>query len=587
MDPSFRSWFESNLSNFLGFPAGEEMINYILSYESRREIEEHLSGLLDISDRKTKQFIDEFFKRWTPPTAHEVYKKIDPILSVVRKKTSQAKPAKDTKTTSPGKPRESQGKGGLDPKAISKSIFANDAPKDQQKEFEENRFTSRPNVMMVDTRGAEFLDKNELMPHEKKRSNPFRQKNLKFVPLFSKDGKVKSDVALLPGRHPCQCLGQKHKLVNNCVECGRIVCVQEGAGPCVFCGNLVCSPEDMEIISRDSKKSKKLHEKLISQTADDVEVMEIDDSLQKAVERKNRLLGYDKNSTKRTKVLDDEADYFSSDSRWLSKEQKDALAKRDAELREKRFASRLDKKIMLDFAGRKVVESNVEINNMYNPDDDVVQAVQYGNKENVPMFDSNDSSNHMLDPRLKIAPPIFQCTGGDDTTKNLKAHDKSVRECLRLQDKGIQEMGDKGICLSMHQPWASLLVFGIKKLEGRSWYTAHRGRLWIASTVKVPDKELIASVVGQYQYTARDEDIEFPKTYPTGALLGCVNLVDCAANEEYFENHPDDPEENNSAYLFVCENPEQLSIKLPVKGKHKTYKLDNSVHTAAKNMLMI
>ena len=34
----------------------------------------------------------------------------------------------------------------------------------------------------------------------------------------------------------------------------------------MFCGNLVCSPEEMEIIARDSKKSKKLEDKLLSQT---------------------------------------------------------------------------------------------------------------------------------------------------------------------------------------------------------------------------------------------------------------------------------------------------------------------------------
>lgn len=28
-------------------------------------------------------------------------------------------------------------------------------------------------------------------------------------------------------------------------------------------------------------------------------------------------------------------------------------------------------------------------------------------------------------------------------------------------------------CMSMHQPWASLLMAGIKKHEGRSWYTSH------------------------------------------------------------------------------------------------------------------
>lgn len=30
-------------------------------------------------------------------------------------------------------------------------------------------------------------------------------------------------------------------------------------------------------------------------------------------------------------------------------------------------------------------------------------------------------------------------------------------------------------------------------------------------------------------------DSMYPKDYPSAALLGCVNVVDCASNEEYFE----------------------------------------------------
>ena len=43
------------------------------------------------------------------------------------------------------------------------------------------------------------------------------------------------------GRHTCECQATKHKLISNCVRCGRIVCEQEGSGPCLFCGNLVCN----------------------------------------------------------------------------------------------------------------------------------------------------------------------------------------------------------------------------------------------------------------------------------------------------------------------------------------------------------
>ena len=37
------------------------------------------------------------------------------------------------------------------------------------------------------------------------------------------------------------------------------------------------------------------------------------------------------------------------------------------------------------------------------------------------------------------------------------------KKTLRLQDRELREMSDEGTCLSMHQPWASLLVRGIKQ----------------------------------------------------------------------------------------------------------------------------
>ncbi len=52
----------------------------------------------------------------------------------------------------------------------------------------------------------------------------------KFVPLMSAEGRSKMAMHL-PGRHACQCLAQKHALVNNCVECGRIVCAQVSTPP--------------------------------------------------------------------------------------------------------------------------------------------------------------------------------------------------------------------------------------------------------------------------------------------------------------------------------------------------------------------
>ena len=54
-------------------------------------------------------------------------------------------------------------------------------------------------------------------------------------------------------------------------------------------------------------------------------------------------------------------------------------------------------------------------------------------------------------------------------------------------------------------------VFFPFRLEGRSWYTAHRGRLWIASTAKNSDKETIQHVENNYRsfYPGKENTLRY------------------------------------------------------------------------------
>ncbi|KAF2356163.1 ASCH domain, partial [Trinorchestia longiramus] len=157
-----------------------------------------------------------------------------------------------------------------------------------------------------------------------------------------------------------------------------------------------------------------------------------------------------------------------------------------------------------------------------------------------------------------------------------------VNKMDRLQDSELQEMSDQGKCLSMHQPWASLLIAGIKKHEGRSWYSAHRGRLWIASTAKTPTMKDIESLESFYSMR-EDEELVFPMHYPPGCLLGCVDVEDVLAQEEYQLKYPDG--ESDSPYVFICKNPQEMIFKFAMKGQHKVYNLDPKVHQAARKAL--
>ncbi|ETO31307.1 hypothetical protein RFI_05811 [Reticulomyxa filosa] len=116
---------------------------------------------------------------------------------------------------------------------------------------------------------------------------------------------------------------------------------------------------------------------------------------------------------------------------------------------------------------------------------------------------------------------------------------------------------DEGVCLSMHQPWASLLVCGIKRIEGRSWNTQNR-----KTYMEVYNKSKSA--------------IPFPKDYPCSAVLGCVDLVECLSNEEYTEQYVNtslSKELNTSAFCFIVERPMKLLLPSAITGDHKLFKI--------------
>ena len=308
-------------------------------------------------------------------------------------------------------------------------------------------------------------------------------------------------------------------------------------------------------------------------------LMTTSNSEEKAEFHKNRLLEYDRTSEKRTQVIDDESDYFSVDNdKWLNKEQRQKLKERQKELHEQRHGSRLNKKFNFDFAGRKIIEDNFDLS--YDPSQDQIVKDILEAKKGTCLGNPtlNNSTNAKLDLDSFVANPGVPrptfVSSGMTSQKNLNLMDGDGhgKHMLRIQDAQLQEMRDDGWCLSMHQPWASYLIKGIKVHEGRNWYSPHRGRLWIHAASKVPSDEEIASVQQIYINRSKlmDNKIEFPKNLPVSCLLGYVDVTDVLAQEEYRDRYPKG--ESNSPFVFVCQNPHELMIKFPMTGQHKICK---------------
>ncbi|EDW29997.1 GL15791 [Drosophila persimilis] len=310
------------------------------------------------------------------------------------------------------------------------------------------------------------------------------------------------------------------------------------------------------------------------------------DGLEQAVAQRDRLLEYDRNSEKRTTVIDDELDYFQENSVWLSDVEREKYEKLKSEMHELKHGSRLTRKIKVDFAGREVAEE-LPVTKEY--EQQVIQDLAAISKAASASTGTSltGHSAMALAPNLGMAkPPVYR------PSKELKnwpaaapaGTDNLERIYNRVQDKELLEMQDMRQCMSMHQPWASLLVAGIKKHEGRVWYSEHRGRLWIASTAKEPHPEEIAHMEEFYRLHYKDPNMKFPEHYPTSSLLGCVHVENCVPQEEYRDTYPRG--ESDSPYVFVCSKPEQLPILLPVQGDHKIYELPLKTHNAACKTLL-
>lgn len=564
MSADLLSWCVGELDRRFGLSVSEDIVQYILSIETEEEIEEYINDLIQGYDEQKQVFIQELKILWER----------------IRNPHISSSAAINRKN-------DTLGMQGLS--------FADQTKKGRRKG--RNRLEPLPTSAVTATAAEEVKTPMDLAKHaqaQEMAALSSSKKKQKFVNLYTKEGQDRLTV-LIPGRYSCDCLAQKHRLINNCTACGRIVCEQEGSGPCLFCGNLVCTKEEQDILQRDSNKSQKLRKKLLGGAETNVKMdllphqeMRLKDGLERAMQHRDKLLEYDKTSVRRTHVIDDESDYFSTDSnQWLSQAERETLRKKEQELQELRHASRLSRKVTIDFAGRKVIDEGGEMDEYHKRFDDVVHAVNSGTIAK-PMKSSggNTRDSLLLNPALTIPPPVWvDQMSATSNRKRTGIEDTDERSRLRLQDRELLEISDQGMCLSMHQPWASLLVAGIKRVEGRSWYSAHRGRLWIAAAAKRPSPQEISELEASYRVLLH-KDVNFPKDYPTGCLLGCVEVADCLPLDQFKEQYPSLDQESASPFIFICTNPLELIIKFPIKGQHKIWRLDSKIHQGAKKGIM-
>lgn len=130
------------------------------------------------------------------------------------------------------------------------------------------------------------------------------------------------------------------------------------------------------------------------------------------------------------------------------------------------------------------------------------------------------------------------------------------------------DSGDKMKCLTIKQPWASLIVNGYKKYEFRSWKTKYRGKILIHAGM---------SLEKEYASKFKEYNLEYIK----GAIIGEAEIVDCILVDKKFDD--DLKKENNlvygnahiGLYAWKLENIKKYEKPIYVKGKLSLWEYKN------------
>ena len=396
-------------------------------------------------------------------------------------------------------------------------------------------------------------------------------------------------------RVECGCNGIQHDLFINCTVCGRIHCVVEGAGSCFYCDSIINT-------SKVTTAATQLLPSMIDSVMNDTSQHDA------AVAAKNILLAYEATSSERTRVHDQQGDgaFDHETNAWMSEEDKRIAGKR-ADQYMTDISQRKAHRIAIDVDNRTVIAESSESLPL-RPSTTKQQVTNQRTDTNstssvssTDEFASNQYSNSTLTGKARVVyqqlltrteyslPTVDNAAATTwSTVAPLPNMYQTISAWLhdeQYSDVAEAQAAESGTCLSLHQPWASLCVAGIKRYEGRGWRTSYRGRLFIASTAQEISSEEIESLESEYKsvYSTCAGSPPFPKHYPTSALLGCVDLTDCMDNNT-FQRHRTAQlrrsvaiENSVSPYIMQFENPHQMMLPHRHTGQHKMYTLDANV----------
>ena len=130
--------------------------------------------------------------------------------------------------------------------------------------------------------------------------------------------------------------------------------------------------------------------------------------------------------------------------------------------------------------------------------------------------------------------------------------------------------------ITIWQPWAQLLVAGIKQNETRSWQTHYRGELLIHAAKQPPLRGIQTVPDAAWKKAllslGLNEEDDPVESFPIGVIVGKVKIVDCRQIDDALIKRLSAEELaygdfTPGRYAWVMEEPEILKQPIPAKGK--------------------
>ena len=435
----------------------------------------------------------------------------------------------------------------------------------------------------------------------------------------------------------CGCQGTKHKFQLNCLNCGRIICEVENPEECKTCHlpPAQCIAYELAIAQghidnnslakhkKQYKEALKRRDKLL-QYAENSKINQVidDQSSQNAqciwlskeeseilkmqeIENKNKVLNMHKASNANIMHIDFINKNISFGLQNLSNMHTDNVAiKEDKEINSDEMLINVKPKCsknenFVEICSSNSFKSSEDKSNKYTncnsrriyPLPSLPSTISFyaNTKICYKSYNSKPKQCHHSTSTIdRMQTDYFETAKSEnlsDEIGELKeiALNSEVHKLSNLYaiDKYLNSV-DHGVCLSVHQPYASLLIAGLRQHEGRSWYANYRGKLWIHATrFESKNEENIKNSKLSTLKAQTDQSPDFPVQYPTSCLLGYIYLVDCLTQEEYQGKYTEAEQSCNSPYVFICMSPKALQFNLEMKGGNKLYNINKRILKAA------